>query len=40
VDGEPGSNGNAFFPVDDLIYDLVVELVDFNVAGTVARSFL
>jgi len=40
VDGGPGSNGNGVFLVDDLIYALVVELVDFDVAGTVARSVL
>ncbi len=40
VDGGPGSNGNAVFLVDDLIYALVVELVDFDVAGTVAKSVL
>jgi hypothetical protein len=40
VDGGPGSNGNAVFLVEDLIYALVVELVDFDVAGTVARSIL
>jgi hypothetical protein len=34
-------DGNAVFLVDDLIYALVVELVDFDVAlGAVARSVL
>jgi len=40
VDGGPESNDKAVFLVDDLIYALVVELVDFDGADTVARSVL